>query len=136
MRAACFVLCAVALASAGCSALIMSSGTDPAHLKTREDVRAAFGTPAQSIESECEPYDQFKTRRKISERWRGIYLAMGYATTLGFGEFLFFPCEAFAATRHWVVGQDIVVTYDADGNVTSMKRNGELVPWCGKIGRP
>src|SRR4051812_8457773 len=120
-------LVAAVVPSAGCSAFVASRGEDLNALATREQVRRAFGNPPTSNESQ--PYDEFRTHRKISERWRGEYLLIPCVATCGLSEVVLLPRELFVAARQVVAGHSLRFDYDADGNVVAVALNGESPYW-------
>ena len=66
MRVVRLVLALTAVLPAGCAALVAKTGTDTTRFATREQVRAEFGPPDETGEEKDEPFDQFRTRRKIA----------------------------------------------------------------------
>jgi hypothetical protein len=127
MRIVLLPLVAGVLSSAGCTGLVISSGTDLGALPTREEVRAKFGTPVASGTEEGKQYEDFRTRRKIAEPDKMIYLLMGYAYTFGLGEVVWFPHQSFVAARRSIVGQDLRFYFDEAGNVTAARHDGGWV---------
>ncbi|MDY3561043.1 hypothetical protein R5W23_002302 [Gemmata sp. JC673] len=112
----------------GCAFLVATSGKDVGALATRDEVQHDFGTPVVSGSVEGQPYDEFRTHRKISEGWKSIYYSMGYVVTLGFGEVIWLPNELYRATRRSIVGQTVRFVYDEAGNVKSVQLDGEAIP--------
>jgi hypothetical protein len=129
MRAVFCLLVASLLPSAGCSWLIASSGINLETLPTREQVQAEFGSPRASGEVEGKPYEDYRTHRKISEGYyRNEGFAMFYVMTLGFGEFVLFPCEVGSTAKQVLVGQNLRFIYDENGKVKEVRRDGEHFP--------
>lgn len=117
------------LGSTGCSWLVINSGQQLNDLKTREQVQEVFGPPATSDVLGDQVYDEFRTHRKIAEPWKNSYLVMGWCYTLGLGEIVWFPHQAFVAARRSILGQKLMVTYDEAGNVQQVSLDGESILW-------
>jgi hypothetical protein len=117
------------LGSTGCSWLVINSGQQLNDLKTREQVQEVFGPPAESGVFQDQAYDEFHTRRKIAEPWKNLYLATGWVYTLGLGEIVWFPHQAFVAARRSILGQELRVTYDEAGNVQQVSLDGDSILW-------
>jgi hypothetical protein len=117
MRSSCALLVGLALLPVGCSALIAQSGKDVTSLKTREQVRREFGAPTESgTTADGHAYDDFRTRRKISD----VDPAAGLCFVMSFGlsEFVAFPEELYENEQRLLLGQTLRFEYDATGNVT------------------
>lgn len=97
-------------------------------LATQAEVQQDFGAPVASGRVGDHSYEEFRTRRKISEGWKSIYYCMGYVVTLGFGEVVWLPSELYRATRRSIVGQTLRFVYDEEGNVKSVQLDGEGIP--------
>ncbi|MBX9627841.1 MAG: hypothetical protein K2X82_28845 [Gemmataceae bacterium] len=121
MRPIVLLLAAGVVGSTGCSAFVASSGTELAKLKTRDEVRGKFGEPVGQGTEEGEFYEDYRTRRKIAEQWKGIYSCMGFAYTLGLSELYAFPHEVFVAARRSLAGQTVRVEYDGAGEVAGVR---------------
>jgi hypothetical protein len=130
----CLALVAAVVSSAGCSALVASRGEDLNALATREQVRRAFGIPVTG--GDDRPSDEFRTHRKISERWRGEYLLIPCVVTCGFSEIIFLPQELFVAARQRIAGHDLRFDYDADGNVVAVFLDGQSPFWLRRPDAP
>lgn len=127
MTRAC-VLLALLLAGPGCTYYVITSGTDLGKIHTPADARAAFGEPVAVGEVDGRPYEEFFTRKKIAEHWKGTYLAMGWCATFGLGELIWFPHQAFVAARRSAEGQTLRFVYTPDGAVAGVLLDGEHVP--------
>lgn len=128
MRILPVLLTACALPGAGCSAFIISSGQHLSELTTQSQVHESFGLPAAAGQTEGgNTFEEFTTHRKIAEPEKGIYLTMGYVCTLGLGEFIWFPHEAWVAERRSIVGQKLRFTYNDAGDVTTIRLDGAPV---------
>jgi YD repeat-containing protein len=132
MRASCLVL--LALTPAGCSMLIADSGQNLSQLATRAEVREAFGPPTATTEPDADVYE---TRRKIAEPSRGVgALGFPWLVSCGAAELVLFPHELYVNARRVAAGQTLRFTYDADGNVESIRLNGTEQASVGHVPRP
>jgi hypothetical protein len=129
MRPLRILVVATLLVSTGCSWLVANSGQQLGELKTREQVHAAFGPPATAGHCDQRTYEEFHTRRKIAEPWKGMGLGMGWCLTFGLGEAYFFPHETVVAARRSIVGQRLVFYYDEAGKVQQASHDGDPIPW-------
>jgi len=132
MRKICLTLIAGVLLTSGCSVYIAESGSDLSKLTTREQVQEEFGKPCASGETEGQPFEDFRTRRKISEWYRSWALGNGIVFTFGLAEFIDFPAELMLLGRRTLFGQDVRFTYDSAGKVTRVYLDGE---WL-SVGEP
>jgi hypothetical protein len=113
----CNVLCT------GCSALISYSGEDVGKLANKEQVRKAFGTPSKSGSSDGLQFDEYHTRRKISEPTvAGVQLILG-AESLGLFELWNFPTTICSCTWTTLVGQNLRFEYAINGEVVGILIN-------------
>jgi hypothetical protein len=128
MRVVCLALTVVALSSTGCAALIAGSGQDLADLKDRTEVHAVFGPPAAAGEDDGQPFEEYTTRRKISDpRSIGPGMAMVYGATFGLYDLIGVPYELYLTGRRTVQGQRLRFTFDVDGQVIAVGFDGEQV---------
>ena len=118
-----------ALASTGCSGFVAASGTDLSKLNSRSEVRAKFGTPVATGTSNGEPFELYRTHRKIRDVSKGMGIVMIDTMTLGLAELALLPRETFIAGRQMILGQDLLVQYDAQGRVVQLSRDGEVDPF-------
>jgi hypothetical protein len=137
MRYASLILIASTQFSNGCSALIARSGEHLGDLTTREQVHERFGEPSASGTFEelpregytCpaigQPFEEFRTRRKIAEPMRSVSLGMSFVMTFGLGEAIMFPYELSLLGKRTLLGQDIRCVYDSAGTVTHYYLAGE-----------
>lgn len=132
IRLSCLILIASALLSSGCSAIIAQSGADLSGLTTKEKVHEKFGDPAASGASEGFFFEDYQTRRKISEPLRSAHLGMSIAMTYGLGELIAFPYEFSLLGRRTLVGQELSFGYDSAGNVTRVYLDGKWLSFFPK----
>jgi hypothetical protein len=114
-------------ASSGCSLMIARCGKDLSVLETREEVRKDFGEPVASGVEDGQPYEEFRTRRKIVNEQEVYSLNMGLAMTGGLIEFIAFPLEVYEAMKATIAGQNLRFYYDGLGNVRYCQLNGQSV---------
>jgi hypothetical protein len=117
MRVVRLVLALTAVLPAGCAALVAKTGTDTTRFATREQVRAEFGPPDETGEEKDEPFDQFRTRRKIADSHHSASLGMSWAMTFGLADLVEFPRELILVGGRLWDGQDLRFEYDASGRV-------------------
>ncbi|MBV9121755.1 MAG: hypothetical protein JO112_00160 [Planctomycetes bacterium] len=125
VRNAYLLLMTSTLSFTGCSLLIARSGMDLQTLTTREEVHHKFGPPLATGTIDGHPFEDFHTRRKISEPERSAGWSMGLAMTWGLVEFYLFPHEVYLLGRRTFLGQDIRFTYDSAGKVATVFLEGE-----------
>jgi hypothetical protein len=102
---------------AGCSALIAYSGEDMDKLANKEQVQESFGTPAKSGNLDGQEFDEYHTRRKISEPTvAGVQLILGMQSC-GLLELLMFPAAVCHCTWSTLVRQDLRFEYASNGDV-------------------
>lgn len=132
MRAAILLCVATVLPACGCTYYVVSSGTKLGDFGSREQVQAEFGPPVASGAVEGKPFEEFRTRRKIAEPEKVIYVVMGDVVTFGFGELVWFPQQSFIAARRSIRGQTLRFVYDESGTVTGVTLDGEyaMFPPC------
>ena len=116
------IVCVSVLLCSGCSVMIAESGKDLRTLKTREQVRKQFGEPVASGTTNGESFEEYHTHQKIAvNEMQADALSMGIAMTYGLGELYAFPDQLYLLGRNTIIGQDIRVTYDSAGKVTSFR---------------
>lgn len=123
MRLLPLAVLALTLPTSGCAALIAASGRDPNSL-TEQQVRAEHPDAVATVTEDGTTL-AFRTREKLANR--GKMYAMGYVITFGLGEVVWFPIEAYGATRTALFGRDVAVRYDSDGKVERVTVDGEPV---------
>ena len=131
MRTACLLVAAAAGLSGGCSHYIACAGTDVIALETQSQVRERLGRPDDSLQGATGWFDEYHTRRKVSEAGssRVTSMGMGIAMTFGFVEFLAFPAEVYLLVRRTLGGQSLRFNYDSAGRVTGIFLDGERLDW-------
>jgi YD repeat-containing protein len=113
----------------GCAALIAQSGQDLSQIASKEEMRAALGQPvAKGVVDGC-PYEDFRTRKVIANRLfgDGDGYVIWWVTTLGTIDLIGVPSELCGLAGRTLFGQTIRVTYDKNGNVQDVIRNGSPV---------
>jgi hypothetical protein len=120
MRCVRSVLTLSFLALNGCSAIIARSGTDVTVLKTQEQVHERYGEPSASGTDDGQVFEEFRTRRKVSDR----ISADGYTTiaamTYCAAELITFPYTMYSIGHMALLGNRLRFAYDPDGRVTSI----------------
>jgi hypothetical protein len=131
MRTVCLLLFASVLPASGCAALIAQSGTDLTPLTTKAEIHAALGEPAVSGVSGGQPFEEYRTRRKIADRPLGEGYAIALVETLGAIDLICVPAELYLTGRRTLLGQTIRVTYDSTDKVAGLYRDGESLYFWG-----
>lgn len=111
----------VTLASTGCSGFVAASGTDLSKLTSKSEVRAKLGKPVCSGSYNDEPFEVYRTHRKLRDTSKGIGIVMLDTMTLGLGELYLLPRESFVAARQMIVGRELLVHYDKQGRVVAIE---------------
>lgn len=115
--------------SGGCAAAIAYTGQDIKQLETRDQVQESFGKPAQMGEAKdysgkTVEFDEFRTRRKISEP----LVAEGHffldLVSLGLLEPVALLAQAGQTSWATVFGQTLRFEYDEDNRVKEIYING------------
>jgi hypothetical protein len=130
MRAVRLLLVATVTLAGGCSSMIARSGTDLFDYTTREEMRKEFGEPVKSGHEDGRAYEEFYSRRKLTDPWRVYSTGMALVFTFGLIEPIAFPYEVFRLGYTTAVGQQIRVYYEADGSVVSRHIDGEELTPC------
>ena len=120
------LLLMVTAGSGGCSWLVICSGKNLNEVN-KDQARSAFGPPIASGVLEGQPFDDFRTHRKIDEVRREQEPSIDMLCTLGMSELWHFPHELCRATWLCLKGRHIRYVYDADGNVTALFLDGEPI---------
>jgi hypothetical protein len=121
------------LLTSGCSALIAESGQNVAALTNKSQVHQSFGTPDNSGSAAGGDFEEFRTRRKISEPTVASVNFMLGMETLGLVELWNFPAITLQNAWNTLVGQTLRFEYGSHGEVqdvlingTSMKSSAQL----------
>jgi hypothetical protein len=118
MRFAQLIAAAFALVPTGCSALVACSGTDLEKIGTKAEAHEKFGKPIATGWENGHSFEEYTTRRKLSETHKVQYIAILDGITLG-----------FVACRRSAIGQTLRFYYDEESKISGMR--GEAV-----FGRP
>src|SRR5262245_27122075 len=130
LRLAHVLLTACAFLASGCSAWIANCGTDIHTVTTREQANLRFGIPCASGTTNGQPYEEFRTRQKISEPFLAHGNGVGFVMSFGVSELFAFPYELYLLGRRTLLGQNLRFTYDRTGSVTEVLLDWERhVPW-------
>lgn len=132
MRYALLLLVAPTLLTTGCSIYIAQAGKDVSHLRTRQDAHEEFGAPTAEGVEDGRPFEEFQTRRKVAEKFRGGTHSMALGMTLFLYEFYLFPRELCFLVKCGLAGQTVRMTYNPDGSVRSYSVDGR---WGGVVNR-
>lgn len=121
------LLASCALLSAGCSALIAYSGQDVKKPTTKDQVREAFGTPDTLGDDDDRAFEEYRTRRKISEPTvAGVNFILG-VESLGALELWNFSVAVVRNTWGTLFGQTLRFEYGSNGEVQRVYINGTLM---------
>jgi hypothetical protein len=128
MRLISLAFVAITLLTSGCAGMISGVGTRLLFLTTREEIHAQLGEPTVSGFADGEPFEEYHTRRKISEAGTlrlGDGYAMAWVATLGAIDLICVPHELYLLGRRSLLGQTVRVTYDEAGTITDLRLDGE-----------
>jgi hypothetical protein len=93
-------------------------------LANKEQVHESFGTPTKSANSDGRDFEEYHTRRKISEpRLATVSVVLGVGS-FGLMELLDFPAAVCQCAWTILVGQDLRFEYASNGNVERILING------------
>ena len=101
--------------------MLARSGTNVYSLSDREEVHAKFGTPKASGRSEEDIFEEYYTRRKISDPVLASAYGMAFGMTLGLSEPFYLSGEVYRLAQTVIVGHDVRFIYDAKGEVLEVK---------------
>jgi hypothetical protein len=113
-----FLLCT------GCSAMIAYSGQDVRQLANKDQVRDSFGVPLLQGIDDGRHFDEYHTRKKISEDQVAVACAVADLQTLGLFEFVLFPYAVCRTTCPTLAGQKLRFEYGEKGEVEQVLING------------
>jgi YD repeat-containing protein len=109
--------------------MIASCGKDLSPLETKADVRAQLGDPVAIGVEDGAPFEEYRTRRKISRSGAPPYCGPGYAMlgimTCGTVELILVPYELYLVGSGALLGQRLRFTYDTADRVTRVTLDGE-----------
>jgi YD repeat-containing protein len=125
MRYLALLLLACVPLFAGCSVYIARMGKDLDRLATREQVHADFGEPCRTGTVDGNAFEDYRTRRKMSERLRSCEQGMAFVMTFGVGELGWFPYELYLLGRRTLLGQEVRFVYDDAGRVIGIHLDGK-----------
>jgi hypothetical protein len=118
------VLSILPLFCGGCSALIAYTGEDVAKLANKGQVHESFGAPTNSGAGDGCEFEEYHTRRKISEPTVcAVCLILGLESG-GIFELWNFPAAICRSTWSTLVGQDLRFVYTGNGEVKQILING------------
>jgi YD repeat-containing protein len=129
MRYARLFLPFFAALACGCSCMIAGAGKDLGAVDTRAEMHGVLGEPVTRGVANGEPYEEFHTRMVIRDDQSAA--GEGYALllfiTCGTSELVTVPYQLGLLCKRSIAGQTVRVTYDKNGNVTQVDRDGESV---------
>ena len=128
LLASCNLLCA------GCSALIAHIGEDVSTLANKAQVHESFGTPTKLGNEGGREFEEYYTRRKISEPQLGSVTLVLDVMTLGLFELWMFPNTICQTTWSTLVGQTLRFEYAENGDVLEVLIDG--TPWRARAQLP
>jgi YD repeat-containing protein len=129
MRYARLFLPFLAAFACGCSCMIAGVGKDLGDVETKAEMHDALGEPVARGLANGEPYEEFRTRMVIADDQSAS--DEGYALLLfiscGTSELVTVPYQLGLLCKRSLAGQVVRVTYDQNGHVTQVDRDGESV---------
>jgi hypothetical protein len=124
LRLFCILLSCGNVFFAGCSAFLTYSGEAVGKLANKERVHESFGTPSKTGTSDGHEFEEYHTRRKISEPTvAGVQLALGMQSC-GLLELWMFPATICHCSWTTIVGQGLRFEYASNGDVERILING------------
>jgi hypothetical protein len=109
---------------AGCSALVAYTGEDVGKLVNKDQVHASFGTPTNCGNEAGSEFEEYRTRRKISEPTVAMVCCILDAETLGLFELWQFPGSVCQNTYTTIAGQTLRFEYAENGDVQRILVDG------------
>jgi hypothetical protein len=132
MRYALLLLLLPTLLATGCSIYLAQAGKELTPIRTRKDAHAEFGPPiTQGVEDGLQ-FEEFRTRRKVAEKFRGSTHSMALGMTLFLYEFYLFPRELYFLAKCGLAGQTVRMIYNPDRTVRGFSVDGR---WGGVVNR-
>jgi hypothetical protein len=104
--------------------LIAYSGEDVGKLANKDQVHESFGTPTNAGIVDGREFEEFHTRRKISEPNAASACLMVSAGSFGLFELFMFPVSVCQTTAAGLFGQDVRFEYGHNGEVERILING------------
>jgi hypothetical protein len=130
MRHARLALSVCLTLSCGCACMIAGAGKDLGRVGSKEEMHALLGEPVARGVAGGEQYEEFRTRRVIANsQWDCEGYCILCATTCCAPDLVCVPYQLGLLAKRTVLGQTIRVTYDPDGGVGWVERDGESVTW-------
>jgi hypothetical protein len=113
----------------GCTGLIAGAGKDLGKVSSREEMHAVLGKPVASGVAEGKQYEEFRTRKVIAQDQTGTGEAyvIYWASTFGTIELIGVPYQLWLLGKRTLLGQTIRVTYEQDGAIGEVERDGQSV---------
>lgn len=109
--------------------MIAGAGKDLGAVETKAEMHGVLGEPVGQGVANGEPYEEFRTRMVIaddqSESDEGYALLL--FVSCGTSELVTVPYQLGLLCKRSIVGQTVRVTYDQNGRVTQVDRDGESV---------
>jgi hypothetical protein len=137
LLASCSLLCA------GCTALIAYIGQDVGKLANKTQVHESFGTPTNLGNEGGYAFEEYRTRRRISEPEVADLFFKYDAMTLGLFELVVFPAAICQTTWSTLVGRTLRFEYAENGDVLevlidggSMKARAQPHPRSARVSDP
>jgi hypothetical protein len=115
------------LLCAGCSALIAYSGEDVRKLANKEQVHESFGTPTRYGNEQGRDFEEYHTRKKISEDQVAGGSIIADASTFGLLELVLFPYAVCHTAWTTLAGQTLLFEYAENGDVTGVCIHGATI---------
>ena len=114
--------------------MIGRAGKDLGSIETKQQMHAFLGEPVAKGVDESGPYEEFRTRKVIAES--PLSYGEGYAMllfmTCGAVDLVAVPEQLYLLGKRSLLGQTVRVTYDQQGAVIDVERDGQsVIGWLG-----
>ncbi|MFL5328791.1 MAG: hypothetical protein ACJ8C4_07730 [Gemmataceae bacterium] len=119
--------------SVGCSTYPRNSGHDLCEIRDRTEVQAKFGTADAVTQIDGHCHEEYLTRQKIADPHGREPIGLWYlkAVTLGVLDIPDLAKDSYVVARRTWCGQTIEFVYNADGKVTAITFDGQIItPNC------
>jgi len=128
MRYGGLLLCIVTVFHSGCASELAGAGKDLGALTSLEEMRDGLAEYGASGVAEGKRYEEFRTRKVIAQNQDGHegYI-IAWASTFGTIDLIAVPYQVYLIGKRSVVGQTVRVTYDEDGSIGEVERDGVSV---------